>query len=526
MPINSLHRAPNTVVLFGVFEADFRSEELRKNGVKVRIQDLPFRALKLLLSRPNEVITREEFRQTLWPGDVFVDFDLGIRSAIKRLRDALGDSADNPIFVETVDRRGYRWIAPTHGETPPEVEVEVPPEPEDESLATATPALAPASLWRWNWNWNRNWKISTLVAAAALAVAVFGGVYSYRQTARFAAGAAGRQEAGTVEPRHVPIPEAQDFYLKGRYYWSRRNPQDLNKAVDYFTRAIVKDPTYAPAFVGLADCYNLLREFGAMPGEEAFPRALAAAQKAVELDDSSAEAHNSLAFATAYWSWDAPTAEREFRRALDLNPNLVQGHHWYATFLQISDRFPEAMDQIDQARKLDPSSTTIQADRAWILRDAGRESEAVALLKQLESADPALATTHAYLAKLSLDGKDYENFFAESKQAAQLRHDDGALAVANAAEQGFAAGGVSGMRERMIPVQKEMFERGLGPAFDLATSYALLGKKEDALFYLKAAYDKREIGLLYLSRNPDFISLHDELVYKEITKRVGEKLRH
>jgi DNA-binding winged helix-turn-helix (wHTH) protein/TolB-like protein len=114
MPANSLTRTPKTVALFGVFEADLRSDELRKNGVKIRIQDLPFRALKLLLRRPNEVITREEFRQALWPGDVFVDFDLGIRSAIKRLRDALGDSAENPIFVETVDRRGYRWIAPTH----------------------------------------------------------------------------------------------------------------------------------------------------------------------------------------------------------------------------------------------------------------------------------------------------------------------------------------------------------------------------------------------------------------------------
>jgi DNA-binding winged helix-turn-helix (wHTH) protein/TolB-like protein len=114
MPANSLNRTSKAVVLFGVFEADLRSDELRKNGVKIRIQDLPFRALKLLLGRPNEVITREEFRQALWSGDVFVDFDLGIRSAIKRLRDALGDSAENPIFVETVDRRGYRWIAPTH----------------------------------------------------------------------------------------------------------------------------------------------------------------------------------------------------------------------------------------------------------------------------------------------------------------------------------------------------------------------------------------------------------------------------
>ena len=168
MPLNSLNRAPNTVVLFGVFEADFRSEELRKNGVKVRIQDLPFRALKLLLSRPNEVITREEFRQTLWPGDVFVDFDLGIRSAIKRLRDALGDSAENPIFVETVDRRGYRWIAPTHVEPLPEATVAA----EIEALDLATPTAAPTPVN--HWDWIRNWKVAGLVLVAAFALGALG----------------------------------------------------------------------------------------------------------------------------------------------------------------------------------------------------------------------------------------------------------------------------------------------------------------------------------------------------------------
>jgi DNA-binding winged helix-turn-helix (wHTH) protein/TolB-like protein len=114
MAANSLNRAPKKVVRFGLFEADLRLDELRKNGVRVKIQDLPFQALKLLLGHPNEVVTREDFRRALWPRDVFVDFDLGIRSAIKRLRDALGDSAENPTFVETVDRRGYRWIAPMH----------------------------------------------------------------------------------------------------------------------------------------------------------------------------------------------------------------------------------------------------------------------------------------------------------------------------------------------------------------------------------------------------------------------------
>src|SRR5450755_1971431 len=107
-------RQPSSIIRFWVFEADVLSGELRKSGIKVKIQDLPFRALGLLLSHPNEVLSREQFRQALWPEGVFVDFDHGISSAINRLRDALGDSADNPVFIETVERRGYRWIAPTH----------------------------------------------------------------------------------------------------------------------------------------------------------------------------------------------------------------------------------------------------------------------------------------------------------------------------------------------------------------------------------------------------------------------------
>lgn len=323
---------------------------------------------------------------------------------------------------------------------------------------------------------------------------------------------------------HPPNIEAQELYLKGEYHWTKRTPEDLNKAVDYFTQSIVKDPSYAPAYVGLADCYNLLREFSVMPPDEAYPRALAAAQKAVELDETSPGAHNSLAFSTFYWNWAPVAAEREHKRALELDPNFVQGHHWYATFLLASGRFPEAVEQIEQARKLDPSSTAIQADKGWILNAAGRKSEAFALLKQLELTDPALATTHRYLAAIYLDRKDYQNFFAESKQWAQLRHDEAALAVSRAAERGYAAGGLDGMRESMLPVQREMFNRGLVPAYDLAATCALLGKKEDALHYLQAAYEKRETGLLYLSRDPDFNILHDDLVYQEITDRVGEKL--
>src|SRR5579871_906691 len=210
-----------------------------------------------------------------------------------------------------------------------------------------------------------------------------------------------------VAARHIPNPEAQELYLKGRYYWDRRTPDDLNKAVDYFTQAIVKDPSDAQAYVGLADCYNLLREFGTMASTEAYPRALAAAQRAVELDDTSAEAHSSLGFVTFWWSWQGATAEREFKRALELNPDLVRGHHWYATYLLAVHRYPEAVDQIEQAQRLEPSSTAILADKGFLLWTAGRRNEGIALLKQLETTEPSLSSTHNYLGKIYWDGKDY-----------------------------------------------------------------------------------------------------------------------
>jgi len=366
--------------------------------------------------------------------------------------------------------------------------------------ASPHPSFASIAIW-----------LAPLVVVAAL-IAVF--LFNHREA---------RYKNALAAP-HPPNAEAQELYLKGQYHWTKRTPEDLNKALDYFTQSIVKDPSYAQAYVGLANCYNLLREFSVMPPDEAFPRALAAAQKAVELDDTSAGAHNSLAFATYYWDWDQATAEREYKRALELDPNFVQGHHWYATFLLTAGRFPEALDQIEQARKLDPSSTTIQADKGFILFSAGHKSEAFALLKRLESTDPTLASTHRYLASSYFDRKDYENFFAESKQAAQLRHDDAALAIVTAAERGFAAGGVKGMRESTIPVRKEMVDRDLGSAYELAATCALVGKKEAALRYLHVAYEKREALLLILYRDPDFSTVRNDLVYKEITERVGERL--
>jgi len=317
--------------------------------------------------------------------------------------------------------------------------------------------------------------------------------------------------------RHSPNAEAQDLYLKGRYFWDRRTPDDLNKAIDYFTQAIVKDPSDAQAYVGLADCYNLLREFGAMPPTEAYPRALSAAQRAVELDDTSAEAHISLAFATFWWSWQGATAEREFNRALALNPNLVRAHHWYATYLLGMHRYPEAIDQMEQARRLDPSSNAILADKGFLLWLAGRKNEGLAQLTQLETTDPSLSSTHDYLDRIYWEQKDYARALMERRRVAELRHDKDGLALADAREKGFAANGLRGMRENELPVEKEQFERGSGNAYALATTYAALGKRQEALAYLQLSFDRHEAAMLFgdlipeLQNDPDYLRFRTQV---------------
>lgn len=341
-----------------------------------------------------------------------------------------------------------------------------------------------------------------LAFTLALAVALVAAVVFYRIRHHSVVSAATREG----QPH---LREAEDFYLQGRYFWNKRTPEDLNKAVDLFTQAIVRDPAYAKAYVGLADSYNLLREYSAMPPDVAYPRALAAAKKAVELDDTSAEAHNSLAFVTFYWSWDAETAEREFRRAIELNPGYSTAHHWYATFLLVKQRFPEALQQIDLARKLDPSCSAIMADQAFILYHSGNP-EGISRLKAMETSDPAFLSPHVYLAEIYAFEGDYPDFLKESRHVAELRRDLQAMAIVSAAEHGYAAGGVSALWNATLAVQLKFHANGTLPSFALAQTYARLGRSQQALQYLHDAYNQHDAQFLFVGCDPALASLHGD----------------
>jgi len=502
---------PGGIFRFGVFEIDLGSGELRKSGVRIRLQDLPLRALRLFLSRPQEVLSREDLRQALWGESVFVDFDRGINTAINRLRETLGDTASNPHFIETVARAGYRWIAPiqhvprpaeamagSHG-TPAQVSgVDYAGDTAEETPARGGYVLVAVLL-----ALGAMWLALTIVSRHGANKAAF---------LHAATPAVSSSAPVTASAPHTRNPEAERLYLEGRFNWDKRTPESLNRAVDLFTQAIVHDPNYAAAYAGLADRYNLLREFGTMPPKEAYPRAYAAAKRAVELDDSSASAHLSLAFATFYGNFDAAAADREFRRSLELDPNFARAHHWYATFLCALGRYPQALEQINVAQQLDPASIAIVADKGFILLHAGQKREGIELLQQLQRTEPSFVATYRYLATASLMNEDYPGYLAARGKVATLTNDRQELELVKSAQAGYASGQRQGMWQAILKKQQEFYNQGTLPAFDLAATYSHLGMQPEALHFLQVAFENRE---------PQIVAIHDATLFEGLRQNPG-----
>jgi tetratricopeptide (TPR) repeat protein len=378
----------------------------------------------------------------------------------------------------------------------------------------------------------RPWKVQVLAAASILAALVgVGLLHAYRRRssqpvlASEAAASPTSANASASAPGSVRVagvdPAARDLYLQGRYHWDKRTPADLNRAVGYFNQAVARDPNYAPAYVGLANCYILLREFAAMPSEEAFPQALLAARKAVELDDSSAEAHNALAMVTFYWNWEAKEAEQEFRRAIELDPSYVTAHHWYATFLMVLGGLPEALEQINRAQQLDPASTPILADKAHMLAINGDREQAISLLKQVAASQPAFFSTHQYLSYIYLDDQDYPKYLDEARKAAALSGDVHQMAIVSAAEKGYRSGGQQEMLQNILRVQKAYFEGGSMPAFAVAESYGRLGNKTEALRYLRTSFQRHEVALASIRISVPLALLHDDPAFRQLVVQAG-----
>jgi tetratricopeptide (TPR) repeat protein len=300
----------------------------------------------------------------------------------------------------------------------------------------------------------------------------------------------------TPASRPVVDLAARELYLKGRYYWNHRTDASLKLAVEAFTQAVVRDPQYAPAYAGLADTYNLMTQYSYMPHAQAFPLALAAARKAVALDDSLSEAHRALAFGLFYWEWQTTDAFREYQRAIDLDPKDVEAHNWYATSLLIANELPRAAEQIEKARELDPTSRIVLANQALILANAGEVSAAVARLKEIESAEPDFLAPPQYLAEIYFANRNYPEYLAQLQRLADTSHDPEKKALALAASHGWSRSGSRGLLQSLRAIDRASFEAGKSSSYDLAHVCAMLGDKPAADKYLKAAVDANDFNAM------------------------------
>jgi len=329
-----------------------------------------------------------------------------------------------------------------------------------------------------------------------------------------------QDQARLVSARSVD-PEAYQLYLKGRFYWNKRTEAGLKKGIEYFHQAIDLDPNYALAYAGIADCYSLLGWdlFGALPPREALPIAKAAAKKALETDDSLAEAHNSLAWTKLAFDWDWMGAEREFKRAIELNPGYAITHHWYAECLAGMGRYAEALAEIRQAQELDPLSLIISSIVGWVFYFDRKNDQAIAEFRKTLELDPNFWVAHWTL------GRTYEQkaMFAEAIAEIQKAIDLSGGSPLSLAALGhtYAVWGRRVEAERALNELKESSKQGYISSYSIAAIHAGLGEKDQAFIWLEKAYEERSGWLIWLRAEPISDPLRSDPRFQDLLRRVG-----
>lgn len=321
------------------------------------------------------------------------------------------------------------------------------------------------------------------------------------------------------------LSESAKFTLRGRYYWDRRTEGGLQEALDAYTQAVVHDNNNARAYAGLAETYDLLPEYGKMSNAVAFPRAIAAANRAIALDPSLAEAHRALGFALFYWNWDVNRSLGEFHTALELDPQDFETHHWLATSLLTLQRGPESLAEIQRARELQPASRSILADQALINFVFKHEpAESIATLRELERTDPDFVVAPRYLAGIFRDDRNFAEFIPEATRAAAISHDANLQAVMQQASVGWREGGARRMLLSMKAIQEPQFSKGEASAFDVARTCVQLGDKPCALHYLQAAFNARDYMMLTILTGDFNNLLKDDPVFRQLQAAVRQRM--
>jgi serine/threonine-protein kinase len=326
------------------------------------------------------------------------------------------------------------------------------------------------------------------------------------------------QQARLASARPVN-PEAYGAYLKGRFHWNKRTEEEVRKGIEYFQQAIEKDPNYALAYAGLADSYNILGDYSYVPPEEAYPRAKVAAAKALETDDTLAEAHTSLAKAAHLYDWNWLAAERGFQRALALNPSYAPAHHWYAEYLAAMGRVDEAIAEKKRARELDPLSLIINSSEGWVLYFARRYDQAIEQLQKALEMDPNFAVAHLWLGWAYEQKGMYEEAIREFQKAVTLFK--GSTYPIASLGHAYAVSGKRGEALKLLNELKELSKRRYVSAYDLALVYAGLGEKDQAFKWLEKAYEERYGWITMLKLEPRFDPLRADPRFQSLLRRMN-----
>jgi TolB-like protein/DNA-binding winged helix-turn-helix (wHTH) protein/tetratricopeptide (TPR) repeat protein len=637
-----VYLAPGSIrVQFGPFELDLQSGELSRLGRRVRLQGQSFLILTVLIERAGEVVTRDELQQRVWPADTYVDFEHGLNNAIKRLREALNDSSEKPRYIETLPRKGYRFIAElTQTGSSSKSPAPAPAEADVALVAgrALTVSLQPEqSLPARSWRWKAFTLVATLALTAAAAVIArqtlqqhvsatpmihsiavlplnnlsgdpaqeyfadgttlelittltkisrlrvisWTSVRGYKNTTKTlpeiakelnvdeviegsversgdrvkitarlidapgdhnlwagsynrdlrdilslqeeVAGAIGREVGIALTPQDQtrlssvrPVnPEAYQFYLRGQSYIEKWTPAAMLLARQCFNEAIEKDPNYARAYAGLVDSYLLGVQ--AMDPKVAIPTAREAATKAIALDDTVSDAHVALAIVKYEADWDWAGAEKEFQRAIELNPGDTLAHHMYSHLLLTLGRNQESLTQSELYIKADPLSASSHGHLGWHYECTGQYD--LALEQQLDAlgydpdfdAFPDLGMLYRY------KGMPQEALAQYEKAAVLVGN---SVASIQLVRRAYEADGWRGYWSETLRQDLGAARHGFVSPYNLAKDYALTGDKENAFRYLELAYVQRR-ELVLLPTDHDFDLLHADPRYRSLLQRMG-----
>ncbi len=638
----------------GLFEIDLDSGQMHKNGRRLPLQEQPFRVLAMLLERPGEVVTRQELQARLWPSDTYVGFDEGLNTAIRKLRTAFGDSAANPRFIETLPRRGYRFIAPlsaisTEGFLGTDAAVDAVPRQQDAQPArTPDNAAFAAEVRSWPWK-----TVAAVAAALVLVVAVTAylvgthpspgpqkrtmlailpfqnlsndprqeyfsdglteetitdlgqlspehlgviartSAMAYKHTDK-SVGQIGRElgvdyilegsvrreggkarvsaqlirvsdqthlwaqsydrdmqdlldvqndlgraiaeqvRANLTPQRQIELatkrvvnPEAYDLYLKGRFYWNQRTPDAIKESIGYFQQATDRDSNFALAYAGLADAYNISNIIGPVSPRDSFPQAKAAAMRAIALDPSLGEAHAALGMEKSHYEFDFPGAEKEFLKAIEVNPNSTYAHLFYSNcFLMPMGRQAQAIAENKRALELDPLSLPINNFMGMTYIFAADYGNAYRQFQHTIAMDPSFPLAHEYFAWLLTTMGRYDEAIKEHEKREVLvgSSPEEAAAEATVMLRAFESGGEKGFWQKHLDLDLAAMKQpgSYVPSSTLAADYALAGENDKAFAWLDKAYDEREgQSLTLLKVDPSFKNLRSDPRFSALLRKIG-----